>query len=310
MMMPTRARTARNPLASRLPADLQSLAPVSDSVAQSRQLIDQLQRARTDGRALVMGIVNVTPDSFSDGGRFERLDSALAHGLALVEQGADLLDIGGESTRPGADDVSVDEELERVIPVVEALARETDKPISIDTSKPPVMSAAVAAGACMINDVNALRADDALETAAGLPVPVCLMHMQGRPRTMQADPRYVDVVDDVREFLRKRLESCRRAGIDDDRLIVDPGYGFGKTLEHNLTLLRRQTELLALDCPLLIGISRKSMLGALTGRKVASERLSASLAAAVIAAQRGASILRVHDVAETVDALTVLEAAR
>lgn len=256
-----------------------------------------------------MGIVNVTPDSFSDGGRFNRLDSALEHGLALAEQGADVLDIGGESTRPGAEPVTVDDELERVIPVIESLSRRTDTPISIDTSKPEVMRAAVEAGACMINDVNALRTKGALAAAAGLDVPVCLMHMQGRPRTMQTDPRYSDVVSDVLEFLRERIEACRVAGIDEEQLIVDPGYGFGKSLEHNLDLLHRQSELLTLGRPLLVGISRKSMLGRLTGRDVASDRLAASLAAALIAAQRGASLLRVHDVAETVDAVRVLEAA-
>lgn len=257
-----------------------------------------------------MGIVNVTPDSFSDGGRFDRLDAALAHGLALTEQGADVLDIGGESTRPGAEPVTVDDELERVIPVIEALTRHTDMPVSIDTSKPEVMEAAVAAGACLINDVNALRSDDALATAARLAVPVCLMHMQGQPRTMQAAPQYVDVVADVMRFLRERVEACRKAGIDDEMLILDPGYGFGKTLDHNLGLLRRQGELLALGRPLLVGISRKSMLGALTGREVAADRLAASLAASLIAAQRGATILRVHDVAETVDAIRILEAAK
>ncbi|MEE4330503.1 MAG: dihydropteroate synthase [Wenzhouxiangella sp.] len=257
-----------------------------------------------------MGIVNVTPDSFSDGGRFQRPDAAVEHALALVEQGADLLDIGGESTRPGAEAVALDEELERVIPVIEALSRATGTPISVDTSKAEVMVAAAAAGASMINDVNALRGDGALEATAGLTLPVCLMHMQGQPRTMQAAPRYTDVVLDVSEFLRSRIADCRDAGIDEERLIIDPGYGFGKTLEHNLTLLRRQNELLSIGPPLLIGISRKSMLGALTGRDSAADRLSASLAAAVIAAERGASILRVHDVAETVDALRIFEAAR
>jgi len=283
---------------------------VAAPVAKPQELIQQIQRARTVGRVLVMGIVNVTPDSFSDGGRFHRPDAAVEHALALVEQGADLIDIGGESTRPGAEAVVLDEELERVIPVIQALSRATETPISIDTSKAEVMFAAAAAGASMINDVNALRGDGALEAAAGLTLPVCLMHMQGQPRTMQAAPRYADVVHDVSEFLRSRIAACLNAGIDEERLIIDPGYGFGKTLEHNLTLLRRQNELLSIGPPLLIGISRKSMLGALTGRDSAADRLSASLAAAVIAAERGARILRVHDVAETVDALRIFEAAR
>ena len=275
----------------------------------SSELIKMLKRARTTGRVLVMGIVNVTPDSFSDGGRHDRPETALEHGLELVDQGADVIDVGGESTRPGAEPVTLEAELDRVIPVIESLSRHTDTPISIDTSKPEVMQRAIAAGACMINDVNALRAGGALEEAARLAVPVCLMHMQGQPRTMQAHPDYDDVVDDVRDFLRQRIEACRAAGIGDDLLVLDPGYGFGKTLEHNLTLLHRQAELLDLGMPLLVGISRKSMLGVLTGRKVASERLAASLAAALIAAQRGATLLRVHDVAETVDALKILRAA-
>jgi len=255
-----------------------------------------------------MGIVNVTPDSFSDGGRYDRQELAVAHGRRLAGQGADILDIGGESTRPGARAVELDEELERVIPVIEALTEQTDVPVSIDTSKPQVMHAAVAAGAVMINDVNALQADGALETAAGLGVIVCLMHMQGEPRTMQESPRYDDVVEDVRRFLATRLEACKSAGIGSHLLSVDPGFGFGKTLDHNLALLRHLGRFRELGVPVLSGISRKSMIGAITGRKDPDQRLAGSLAAAVISAIHGAAIVRVHDVADTVDALKVCSA--
>ena len=271
-------------------------------------LLKQVRRAHEQRQPLVMGIVNVTPDSFSDGGRFDRPDRAVAHALQLVAEGADILDIGGESTRPGARNVSLDEELERVVPVIRSLVGRTDVPISIDTSKPQVMRAAVEAGAVMINDVNGLRADGALATAAGLEAAICVMHMQGQPRTMQQDPQYDDVVADVMDFLRQRVAACQAAGIARERLLIDPGFGFGKTLAHNLALLNRQQELLVLDLPLLIGISRKSMLGAITGRENADQRLAASLAAALLSAQRGAAILRVHDVAPTVDALKVLGA--
>ena len=271
-------------------------------------LSDRLISAHRQRRPLVMGIVNVTPDSFSDGGRYDRRELAVAHGQRLVGQGADILDIGGESTRPGAGAVSAEEELERVIPVIEALSTQVDAPISIDTSKPQVMKAAVAAGAIMINDVNALRADGALETAAGLGVMVCLMHMQGEPRTMQDNPRYSDVVADVRQFLADRLDACRSVGIDDPLLSVDPGFGFGKTLAHNLTLLRELERFRELGVPVLAGISRKSMIGAITGRDDPDQRLAGSLAAAVIAALNGAAIIRVHDVAATVDAVKVVHA--
>lgn len=271
-------------------------------------LAQRIRAAHEARQPLVMGIVNVTPDSFSDGGRYLRPEIAVAHAMTLVEQGADLLDIGGESTRPGADAVSVEDELARVIPVIEALAALCDVPISIDTSKPELMQAAVAAGARMINDVNGLRAEGALSAAAAAAVPVCLMHMQGRPRTMQANPQYQDVVQEVGAFLAERVAACVEAGIPRDFIAVDPGFGFGKTLTHNLTLLRHQEKLRDLDLPLLIGISRKSMLGAITGRKSADERLAASIAAAVLAAERGAAILRVHDVAETVDALKIIQA--
>ncbi len=257
----------------------------------------------------IMGILNVTPDSFSDGGCFDRLDAALAHAEAMVEAGADLLDVGGESTRPGARPVSEAEELERVIPVIEALAARFDVPVSIDTSKPVVMREAVAAGAAMINDVNALRAEGALATAAAAGVPVCLMHMQGEPRTMQQAPHYDDVVTEVRDFLLARARACEAAGIARDAIVLDPGFGFGKTLAHNLALLRHLPVLCDTGYPVLAGISRKSMIGALTGREV-DARLAGSLAAALLALEGGARILRVHDVAETRDVLRVWAAVR
>jgi len=256
----------------------------------------------------IAGILNVTPDSFSDGGEFFDAARAIDHGLRLVEEGADLLDIGGESTRPGAQPVSADEEIARVVAVIEALARQTTVPIAIDTSKPGVMRAAVAAGAGFINDVRALRDDGALDAAADLKVPVCLMHMQGEPRTMQDDPHYDDVVSEVRRFLAERIFACEMSGIDKKRIIADPGFGFGKTLEHNLALLRALDEFSALGVPLLAGLSRKAMIGALTGRDKHAERAAGSAAAALIAVQKGAAIVRVHDVAATRDALAVWEA--
>ncbi len=268
----------------------------------------RLQRAHAGGGPLVMGVVNVTPDSFSDGGAFLEPDRAVAHALELVAAGADLLDVGGESTRPGAEPVDEAEELERVLPVIKGIVAATDVPVSIDTAKPGVMQQAVAAGAAMINDVNGLRAEGALETVAGLAVPVCIMHMLGEPRTMQNNPSYDSVVDDIRAFLRERVLACRDAGVAQSRIVLDPGFGFGKTLEHNLALLARLDELAALGFPVLAGMSRKSMLGALTGRENPSDRLAASLAAHLIAARNGAAVLRVHDVAETVDALKVLRA--
>ena len=256
-------------------------------------------------RPRVMGIVNVTPDSFSDGGAHDTTEAAIAHALRLAEAGADLLDIGGESTRPGADEVSVDEELRRVIPVIEGLARATAVPISIDTSKPEVMRAAVAAGAGMINDVYGLRREGALEAAAALGVPVVLMHMQGEPRVMQAAPDYDDVVGDVHRFLAERIFSAEMAGIARRHIVVDPGFGFGKTTAHNMALLARFARFLELGVPLLAGLSRKRSIGELTGRDVPGERVAGSVAAHLIAAQRGARILRVHDVGETVDALKI-----
>ena len=259
-------------------------------------------------RPRVMGIVNVTPDSFSDGGLHADVDTAVAHALRLAEEGADVLDIGGESTRPGARDVSVDEELARVIPVIERLARETALPISIDTSKPEVMRAAVAAGAGMINDVYALRREGALDAAAALGVPVVLMHMLGEPRSMQDAPDYEDVVADVHRFLAERIFSAEMAGIPKKRIVVDPGFGFGKTTAHNLALLARFERFTDLGVPALAGLSRKRSIGEITGRDAPEARIHGSVAAHVIAAQRGAKLLRVHDVAATVDALKVWNA--
>ncbi len=270
--------------------------------------LDCAGRILTLDRCRVMGIVNVTPDSFSDGGAHDSTEAAVAHGLQLVEAGADLLDIGGESTRPGAGEVPVEEELRRVVPVIEALAARVQVPISIDTSKPEVMRAAVAAGAGMINDVQALRREGALEAAAASDAAVVLMHMQGEPRTMQVEPRYDDVVGEVHRFLAERIFACEMAGIDRKKLVVDPGYGFGKTLAHNLELLARQARLGELGVPVLAGMSRKRMLGELTGREAPLARVHASVAAHLVAAQNGARIVRVHDVAATVDALKVWEA--
>lgn len=253
---------------------------------------------------VVMGVLNVTPDSFSDGGHYTQLDDALRRAEAMVAEGAAIIDVGGESTRPGAPLVPVAEELARVLPVIERLARVLPVPISVDTSKPEVMRAAVAAGAGLINDIYALRRPGALAAAAELAVPVCLMHMRGTPETMQREPRYSDPVAEVRAFLEERLADCAAAGIPHQRLLLDPGFGFGKTLEHNLALLAGLPTLTALGLPLLVGLSRKSMIGALTGREV-DGRLAGSLAAAVLAVERGARVIRVHDVAATRDALRV-----
>ena len=270
--------------------------------------IDCAGRVLKLDRCRVMGIVNVTPDSFSDGGAHDSTAAAIAHALRLVEEGADVLDIGGESTRPGADEVPVEEELRRVIPVIEALATRVEVPISIDTSKPDVMRAAVAAGAGMINDVYALRREGALDAASELGVPVVLMHMLGEPRSMQAAPEYDDVVGEVHRFLAERIFACEMAGIDKKKLLVDPGFGFGKTAAHNLELLARLQRFTELGVPVLAGLSRKRTIGDLTGRGVPSERVHGSVAAHVIAAQNGAKLVRVHDVAATVDALKVWEA--
>jgi dihydropteroate synthase len=254
-------------------------------------------------RPLIMGIVNVTPDSFSDGGRYATTEAAVAHARALIEEGADILDIGGESTRPGAEPVPLPEERRRVLPVIEALAG-CGRPISIDTRKPQLMREAIAAGASLVNDIDALESPDALRIVASASVAVCLMHKQGEPRTMQHDPRYDDVVREVRDYLQERMEAALEAGIGRERIIVDPGFGFGKTPEHNIALLRHLPELTTLGVPVLAGLSRKAMLGRLTGR-AAQDRVHASVAAALFAADRGARILRVHDVTETYDALTV-----
>ena len=259
-------------------------------------------------RPQVMGIVNVTPDSFSDGGAHDTTDAAVAHALRLVEEGADVLDIGGESTRPGAAEVEVEEELRRVVPVIERLAAQVAVPISIDTSKPEVMRAAVQAGAGMINDVCGLRREGALDAAAALGVPVVLMHMQGEPRSMQAAPQYDDVVGEVHRFLAERIFAAEMAGIPKQRIVVDPGFGFGKDTAHNLQLLAQFERFVELGVPVLAGLSRKRSIGELTGRDVPADRVAGSVAAHLIAAQRGAAIVRVHDVAATVDALKVWNA--
>ena len=259
-------------------------------------------------RPRVVGILNLTPDSFSDGGAHAGVEAAVAHGLRMAEEGADMLDIGGESTRPGAAEVPLDEELRRVLPVIEQLIARTTLPIAIDTSKPEVMRAAVAAGAGMINDVYALRRDGAMNAAAELGVPVCLMHMQGEPRGMQSDPQYDDVVGEVHRFLTDRLFACEMAGIDRRKVMLDPGFGFGKTLEHNLALLCALERFANLGSGVYVGLSRKSMIGTLTGRTAPSDRAAGSAAAALIAVQRGARMVRVHDVAVTVDALAVWQA--
>lgn len=253
-----------------------------------------------------MGVVNITPDSFSDGGKFLAANAAIDHGLQLIEEGADILDIGGESTRPGAEPVNIAEELRRVLPIIQAMQGK-NVPISIDTMKPEVMKAAIRAGASMVNDVNALRADGALEVCAESNVGVCLMHMQGSPRTMQLEPSYSDVVAEVKTFLLDRAQACERAGIARDRIAIDPGFGFGKNREHNLTLLRRLKEFRELGYAVLAGLSRKSVLGKITGQEVVS-RVPASVAAAMLAAQTGAHIVRVHDVRATKDALAILHA--
>lgn len=260
-------------------------------------------------RACVMGILNVTPDSFFDGGSFTTPDAALAQARRMLEQGAGIIDVGGESTRPGAQTISVQQELDRVIPVIEALCSELDVIISIDTQKPEVMRAAVQAGAGMINDVYALRNTQALVTAAALEVPVCVMHMQGEPRSMQHQPHYGDVLGEVKTFLVQRREACRTAGIPDERIIFDPGFGFGKQLAHNLRLFKHLGEFAALGQPLLVGVSRKSMLGAILDLPV-QQRLQGSTALAALAIWLGARIIRAHDVAATLQAIRVIEAVQ
>ena len=267
--------------------------------------LDCAGRALRLDRPRVMGIVNVTPDSFSDGGEHFDVDAAVAHGLRLAEEGADILDVGGESTRPGSEGVGAAEEIRRVVPVIERLVRETALPVSIDTWRPEVMRAAVAAGAGMINDIRALRAEGALETAAELGVPVVLMHMLGEPRSMQEAPEYNDVVGEVHRFLAERIFAAEMAGIPRARIVADPGFGFGKTTQHNMVLLARIERFVELGVPVLAGLSRKRSIGEITGRELPRERAAGSVAAHLVAAQRGAKILRVHDVADTVDALRV-----
>ncbi|MEC7081503.1 MAG: dihydropteroate synthase [Pseudomonadota bacterium] len=254
----------------------------------------------------VMGILNVTPDSFSDGGQHAKVSQALDHALRMIDEGATFIDIGGESTRPGAPDVSLQEELDRTIPVIEAVAKNTACVISIDTSKADVMREAVKAGAGLINDVRALQEPGALQVAAEAQVPVCLMHMQGQPRTMQQSPEYDDVVNDVGQFLLARTKVCEEAGIANDKILFDPGYGFGKSLEHNYTLVKHLPSLMKLGYPVLVGMSRKSMIGNLLNRKV-DERLAGSISLATIVAQMGAQIIRVHDVKETADAVNIVK---
>nr|WP_206203131.1 dihydropteroate synthase [Thioalkalivibrio sp. XN8] len=256
---------------------------------------------------VVMGVLNVTPDSFSDGGRFSMPGAARAHALAMAADGAAIIDIGGESTRPGARPVSAEDELARVLPVLEALVAAAAPPVSVDTTKPGVMRAAAAAGAELINDVNALRAPGALAAAADSGCAICLMHMQGKPRTMQAAPHYDDVVGEVYDFLARRVEACIAAGIESSRLALDPGFGFGKTLDHNLALMRHLGRFTGLGLPVLVGVSRKSMIGAVTGRPV-DQRLAGGLALAALAVSAGAAIIRSHDVAATRDALAMTAA--
>ena len=258
-------------------------------------------------RPCVMGVLNVTPDSFSDGGRFQDIGQALAHAHRMIDEGAAIIDIGGESTRPGSNPIDADEELRRVLPLVRALAPKVGVPVSVDTTKPQVMRAVIDAGAGMINDVLALRTPGALDTVAASNAAACLMHMQGEPRTMQVEPSYQDVVAEVHEFLRQRLDACLGAGIARERLVVDPGFGFGKTVSHNLRLLSNFDRLLDLGVPLAAGLSRKAMIGTITGRPV-EQRLHGSIALATIAILKGARIIRAHDVAPAVDAVKIATA--
>lgn len=266
------------------------------------------------GFTRVMGILNITPDSFSDGGDLYRnnkpdLDKAMSHAADMVAAGADIIDIGGESTRPGAGEVNSQEEIDRVLPLLELMVAELDTIISVDTSNPALILLAAKAGAGLINDVRALQSPEALDAAAATGLPVCLMHMQGSPGTMQKEPRYQNIIEEISEFLTLRVDACVSSGINRDRILVDPGFGFGKTLEHNLALLSRLDSLLELELPIVAGLSRKAMIGALTGREP-KDRLAGSLAAAVVATMKGASIIRTHDVAETVDAIKVCNALK
>jgi len=260
-------------------------------------------------RPRVMGILNVTPDSFSDGGRYAALDAAIAHAERMVEDGADIIDVGGESTRPGSTPIDAEEQCRRVLPVIEALAKRIAVPIAIDTSDPIVMRRAASAGAGLLNDQRALTQEGAMDAAADTRLPVCLMHMQGTPASMQDAPHYLDVVGDIRRFLADRVLACQFAGLDPKKLLVDPGFGFGKTLEHNLTLLANLKALTGIGAGLLVGLSRKRMIGEITEQAL-DGRASGSVAAALLAAQQGAILLRVHDVRETVDALRVFAAVQ
>lgn len=259
---------------------------------------------------LIMGILNVTPDSFSDGGRYIQHNIVVNHVTNMIKDGANIIDIGGESTRPGAATISIDEECERVIPVIKSIREVFDIPVSIDTSKPEVMQEAINTGASMINDVNALRSDGAVELAVQLDVPVCIMHMQGQPRSMQHKPEYKDVVKEVKEFLVERINVCLEAGMNQNNLIVDPGFGFGKTLEHNLSLFKHMDEFLQLNVPLLVGVSRKSMIGTVLDDAPVEKRLHGSVALATLAAWMNAQIVRVHDVKATADALKLCQAVK
>lgn len=255
---------------------------------------------------LIMGILNVTPDSFSDGGRYTDLERAVAHALQMQSEGADIIDIGGESARPGAQAITIEEELQRVIPVISAIRKVSAVPISIDTYKPEVMLAAVAAGATHINDIYALRMPGALSAAKQCNVPICLMHMQGNPHTMQQAPHYEDVIDEIKQFFAERIKACEAADIHSDKLILDPGFGFGKTLAHNVQIIKQLAEFKIFGLPLLMGLSRKASIGAILD-KPANERLYGSIAASVLALQNGANIIRTHDVGPTLDAIKIVE---
>ncbi|SMN15851.1 Dihydropteroate synthase [uncultured Candidatus Thioglobus sp.] len=258
--------------------------------------------------SLIMGVLNITPDSFSDGGQYFDTEFAIASAKRMVANGADIIDVGGESTRPNAQSVSENDEISRVIPVIKALSAQINVPISIDTSKPQVMKLAVEAGTSIINDVNALQADGALEMAASLDVDVCLMHRQGSATTMQEKPTYGDVVEDIKHFFDQRIDACKHAGISKDKIILDPGFGFGKTLAHNLEILRRFDEFKSFNLRLLAGLSRKSMIGTVLNNREVEGRMVGSVAGAIIAVQNGANIVRVHDILETKDALLILKA--
>jgi dihydropteroate synthase len=261
-------------------------------------------------QALIMGVLNITPDSFSDGGQYFNINDAIVRAKCMIAQGVDIIDIGGESTRPNAQLISQTDEINRVIPIIQALAIETNIPISIDTSKPQVMKLAVKAGASFINDVNALQSQGALAMAASLGVDVCLMHRQGSSKNMQNNPTYTDVIEDIKQFFAKRIDACIKAGIARDKIILDPGFGFGKTLAHNLEILRRFDEFKSLGFRLLAGLSRKSMIGAILNNRNVNDRVVGSVAGAIIAIQNGANIVRVHDVLATKDALLILQATK